>query len=218
MKNAVAYYRVSTKKQGISGLGLDAQKETVKQYQTHFKLHIEREYIGIESGKRTDRKVLNKAIRYCKRTGAVLLFAKIDRLARNVLFVAMLIESKIEIKAADKPFATTLDLLEDAIRAEREGQAISQRTKAALQAAKKRGVLLGTHGKIRAQLNREASLEFALKMKPTISELNDKGYTSLQRLTDELNRRKIPTYRRGAKWHKSTVHKLLMQLNLKGRV
>lgn len=218
MKNAVAYYRASTKSQGKSGLGIEAQKEDVKEHQRLFNIHIEREYVDILSGKRWDRRELKKAIRYCKKANVSLLFANMDRLARDALFVATLILSKVDIVAVDKPNATILDLLEDAIRAQREGEIISKRTKMALQAAKRRGVLLGTFGKVLAERNKMRSIEFAIKMQPIINRLKEGGFISVQSLTDELNKRKVPTYRPRSKWHKSTVHKLLSKIALISQV
>lgn len=212
MKNAVAYYRASTKGQGKSGLGIAAQKKDIKQYQQQFNINIQREYLDILSGKRSDRRELKKAIRYCKKANASLIFANIDRLARDAFFVAVLILSKVDIVAVDRPNATKLDLLEDAIRAQREGEIISKRTKVALQEAKERGVLLGTFGKVLAERNKKRSHEFTEKMRPIIAGLRMEGFISVQSLTDELNRRKISSYRQGSKWHKSTVHKVVCKM------
>jgi DNA invertase Pin-like site-specific DNA recombinase len=209
MDKAVTYFRVSTKKQGKSGLGLEAQKEAVNLLR-EFVIH--REYFEIESGKKKDRPVLKQALRYCRKTNSVLIIANIDRLARNALLVASILESKVKFIAADKPYAKPMDHLEDAIKAEREGEAISRRTRLALCEAKKRGVRLGKNGTVLAQQNKEASKEFARKLCPTIKTLRDEGFLTIQSLTDELNHRRIATYRAKSKWHKSTVHKLLRKI------
>ncbi len=212
MNKGVTYYRVSTKKQGKSGLGLEAQKEAVKTYVTNHPIQIDREYFEIESGKKRKRPVLKQALRFCRRTKAILIIANIDRLARNTLLVAGIIESEVKFVAANKPFAKPLDHLEDAIRAEREGERISQRTKDALREAKKRGVQLGTNGKLLAVENKKLSSEFATKLEPLICEIRSQGFKTIQAITDELNARKVSTFRPGSRWHKSTVHKLINQL------
>jgi DNA invertase Pin-like site-specific DNA recombinase len=209
MDKAVTYFRVSTKKQGRSGLGLEAQKEAVNLLQEFV---ILREYFEVESGKKKDRPVLKKALRYCKKTNSILIIANIDRLARNALLVASILESKVKFIAADKPFAKPLDHLEDAIKAEREGEAISRRTKVALREAKKRGVQLGKNGLVLAVQNKEASKKFAENLCPMIRALMAEGFSTIQSLTDELNHRRIATYRAKSKWHKSTVHKLLRKI------
>lgn len=209
MEKAVTYYRVSTKKQGRSGLGLDAQKEAVNSL---LEYQIQKEFFEIESGKKKDRPVLKKALRYCKKTNSILIIANIDRLARNALMVASILESKVKFIAADKPSAKPLDHLEDAIKAEREGEAISRRTKQALNEAKKRGVILGKNGKELAIINKAESLKFSVYMQSIIQELKDEGFRTIQSLTNELNRRKIPAFRAGSKWHKSTVHKIIANI------
>lgn len=209
MEKAATYYRVSTKKQGKSGLGLDAQKDAVNSLPEFV---ILKEFFEIESGKKKRRPVLKQALRYCKKTNSILIIANIDRLARNALLVAAILESKVKFIAADKPFAQPLDHLEDAIKAEREGEAISRRTKLALREAKKRGVILGKNGKDLAIKNKADSLRFAVKIQPVIQALKSEGFKTIQSITNELNKRKIPSYRVGSKWHKSTVHKIIGRL------
>jgi DNA invertase Pin-like site-specific DNA recombinase len=206
MEKAATYYRVSTKKQGKSKLGLQAQQNAVNALPD---FEIIREFFEVESGKKKRRPILKKALRYCKKTNAVLIIANIDRLSRNALVVASILGSKVKFIAADKPNARPLDHLEDAIKAEREGEAISRRTKDALREAKKRGVILGKNGKSLAVQNKEASLLFAQTVRPIIEGLKDEGYVTLQSITNELNRRKVAAYRPGSKWHKSTVYKIL---------
>lgn len=206
MEKAATYYRVSTKKQGRSRLGLDAQKEAVRSLREFI---IVKEFFEIESGKKKHRPVLKQALRFCKKNNCVLIIANIDRLARNALLVAAILESKVKFIAADKPFAKPLDHLEDAIKAEREGEAISRRTKLALREAKKRGVVLGENGKVLATKNKEASLLFAKALQPVLQELKGEGFKTIRAITNELNKRRIPTFRTGSKWHTSTVHKIM---------
>lgn len=209
IQKAVPYYRVSTKKQGKSRLGLDAQKDAVTAYTSKYDFEIVREYFEIESGRKKSRPELKRALRFCRKIGAILIIANIDRLARNALLVASLIESNVHFVAANKPHAEPLDHLEDACKAEREGRIISQRTRDALHEAKKRGVELGKNGKALAIRNKQLSELFTVSCKPVIDDLRNHGFKTVQSITDELNKRHIPTYRPGAKWHKSTVHSLL---------
>jgi len=214
MEQAVAYYRVSTDEQEVSGLGLEAQQYDVSALLRVSDLVVEREYFEAESGKKNNRAILKKAMRYCKKTGFTLIIAKCDRLTRKALFGARLLDSAIKLIAADKPWATKLDLLEDFIRAEREGEVISKRTSAALQAAKRRGVKLGTACKELALKNKLAAIAFARMMAPIIRDLMAQGFKTIRALAAELNRRHIPTFRgHRAKWHRNTVCHLLHRIN-----
>lgn len=138
MTKFVAYYRVSTKRQGESGLGLEAQQSAV----TTFCMPVE-SYTEVESGRKNDRPKLQLAIAACRRRKATLVIAKLDRLARNVAFVSTLMDSGIDFVACDNPHATRLTIHILAAVAEDEARRISQRTKDALAAAKRRGVKLG---------------------------------------------------------------------------
>lgn len=140
---AVAYYRVSTKSQGASGLGIDAQKAAVADYIARSGLTLAHEFLEVESGKNNDRPQLARAISLAKRTGAVLVVAKLDRLARNVAFTSKLMEAGVEFVCCDNPTANRLTIHILAAVAEDEARRISDRTKAALAAAKARGVKLG---------------------------------------------------------------------------
>ncbi|NTF06845.1 recombinase family protein [Agrobacterium rubi] len=141
MTKYVAYYRVSTVRQGASGLGLDAQRSSVLAFTNA--PNIIAEYTEVESGKRNDRPALAKALAHAKAEGATLLIAKVDRLARNNAFVANLLEAGVEIKCADMPEANRMLLQMMSVIAEHEARMISERTKAALKAAKDRGQTLG---------------------------------------------------------------------------
>ena len=141
----IAYHRVSTKGQGTSGLGLEAQQAALRQYLNGGNWELLASYTDIETGtkKGNNRPELKKAIAHANRKKAVLLIAKLDRLARNVAFVSNLMESSVEFIAVDNPSANRLTVHILAAVAEAEAEAISARTKAALAAAKERGVILG---------------------------------------------------------------------------
>lgn len=214
MRRAAAYFRVSTEDQKRTGFGLDAQQITVTRVACIQEISVVKEFFEIESGRRNDREILKEALQYCEKYGLDLIFAKVDRFARDALFVAgMLINSQVKIIAADKPHATKLDLLEDAIRAQREAETISQRTKDALAAAKLRGVKLGTpHTNALAMWNRQAALDFAEYMRPLIERYQQRGVKTVRATMKELNRRKIPTFRKRGKWHITSVHALLQRI------
>jgi DNA invertase Pin-like site-specific DNA recombinase len=180
---AIAYYRVSTKQQGVSGLGLEAQQSSVLNYIAG-KYELINSYIEIESGKRNDRPQLIKAIEECKKQKAILIIAKLDRLARNVYFISSLMESKVEFIAVDNPTANKLMIHILAAFAEHERDMISQRTKEALNQAKLRGVKLG-NPKIAAQNSEKAKL-IAAEYQPLINELKLKGL-SIKNIAKELN-------------------------------
>ena len=208
MKKAILYYRVSTERQGQSGLGLEAQQQAVTTFAkaNHYKL--EKAFVEIESGKRQTRPVLLQALQQCKEQNATLLIARLDRLTRSVKFIATLMESKVDFKAVDNPYASKLIIHIMAAFAEHERDMISERTKAVLQAAKARGVELGKYGKERAKINKQLSKRFAETLAPLIKRLKKRGYTTVRAITDELNRLQVPTFYQG-NWHVGTVHKLL---------
>lgn len=142
MVEYVTYLRVSTKRQGADGLGIEAQRSIVNQFAKNG--NIVSEFVEVESGTKNDRPQLDLAIEECKRYGAVLLVAKLDRLYRNVLFTAQLMQSKVEFIACDVPFASPLTIHILAAIAEWEASRIADRTKSALAELKKRGKTLGT--------------------------------------------------------------------------
>jgi DNA invertase Pin-like site-specific DNA recombinase len=201
MEKAVPYYRVSTKKQL---LGLDAQKHFVDRFMQMSDMIVIKTYYEKESGKSDRRPELKKAIRYCKKEGAVLIFSTMSRLSRSALLVADLMIKKVNFRAADKPNATFLEHLEDAIRAEREVQDISRRTKDALAAAKANGVQLGKHGKVLALQNKQLANAFAQRYGPMIEALRAQGY-SFKRIAKKWNVEGISSFRQGH-WHASTVY------------
>ena len=216
----VAYLRVSTDKQGASGLGLEAQRAAL---QAHVSGRGEMiaEFLEVESGKDNSRPELQRALQEAKRKGAVLLIAKLDRLARNVAFIATLLEAGVEIEAADLPHANRFVMHIMAAVAEEEARAISARTKAALQAAKARGVALGAHnpavrkgleaGQERSIATRKADADaHAATVAPLLRDYQRKGL-SLRQMAEELNARAIPTAR-GGQWHAATVRNALQRV------
>lgn len=161
--NLVAYYRVSTKQQGNSGLGLEAQKTAVEAYAKAVGTTIQATYTEIESGKRADRPKLSAAIAHARRSKATLVIAKLDRLARNVAFLSALMDSGCDFLACDNPNANRLTIHILAAVAEDEACRISARTKAALTAAKARGTVLGSARPGHWEGREEARLEGAKK-------------------------------------------------------
>lgn len=212
MKRAITYYRVSTQRQGDSGLGLDAQKDAVSRFVNTQGYELLQEFIEVESGKNSKRPVLQLALEACKKNGATLLIAKLDRLSRSVAFISKLIESGVDFKAVDNPNAEKFVVHIMAAFAEHERDQISIRTKLALQAAKQRGVQLGAYGKyVLSKENKLKAKNFAKSLKPVINKLEQNGITTVRAITKALNRRRIRTAN-GGKWHISTVHTLLKRI------
>lgn len=215
INTAYAYYRVSTERQGKSRLGLDAQQQAVNAFCASNGLRLAGEFIEVESGKRNNRPVLNDALATCKKQHALLLIAKLDRLGRNVAFITRLMESKVDFKAVDNPNAHKVVVQMMAVFAEHERDMISQRTIAALQIAKLRGVVLGKNGReVLSRLNHDNAIRFAADMAPMIERMQQKGLCTVRAIRDELNRLHVPTFRQQShKWHIATVHQLLQRIN-----
>jgi DNA invertase Pin-like site-specific DNA recombinase len=193
---------VSTDKQGQSGLGLDAQRAAVMGYLNGGTWKLVAEHTEIESGKRNARPELAKALAACRRHKAKLVIAKLDRLSRNLAFIATLMDSGVEFVATDNPHANKLTIHILAAVAEHEREAISERTKAALAAAKARGKVLGGP---RLSAARKASIKareeladaFAANVRPIINEIQASGVTSLRGVARALTARGIKTARGG---------------------
>src|SRR6478736_6126805 len=163
----IAYYRVSTDKQGKSGLGLDAQRRAVRDYLDGGKWELVGEYTEVETGKRADRLELEKAIAACKKHRARLIIAKLDRLSRNVAFISALMERKVDFVCCDNPTATKFTIHILAAVAEFEREAISMRTKEALAAAKAKGNRLGNYRRI-AKAKQAATTARAEAVRPAV--------------------------------------------------
>ena len=208
----VAYYRVSTDRQGRSGLGLDAQREAVQRYLAAIGGELIGEHTEIETGKRNDRPELSKALAACRRRrGARLVIAKLDRLSRNVAFIATMMDSNVEFVACDNPHATRLTLHILAAVAEHEREMISIRTKAALAAAKARGKALGRYGaETLAPAHKAAAQARAEELRPILIELSGK---STRAIAAELTARGIPTPR-GGRWQAQSVANVLRHLGM----
>jgi len=205
----IAYYRVSTKRQGASGLGLDAQKKAVLDYLNGGPWKIIGEFTEVESGKRNDRPELDKALALAKQTGATLILAKMDRLGRCAWYVLKLLaESSVHFVFVEMPNADTFAIGIRAVVAQEEGRAISERTKAALAAAKRRGVKLGTDRPGLIEKIKAPALARARNLAPTIATIREGGALTVRAICDELNRRGIPSPR-GARWHVPAVFRLL---------
>lgn len=215
MRRFIAYFRVSTDKQGRSGLGLEAQRAAVLDYVSR-QGELVAEFTEIESS-RSQRPQLQAALELCRRRKATLLIARLDRLARNVAFISNLMESRVDFVAVDMPEANRLTIHILAAVAEYEREAISVRTKAALAAAKARGVRLGNPNPLPASRKAAASLQASARqyqatVRPIIEALRRQGMT-LSAIAEELNRRAVPTARQGA-WYATTVRNMLQPANL----
>ena len=209
----IAYYRVSTTRQGKSGLGLDAQREAVNRYLAGVgRSDPIAEFTEIESGKRNDRPELAAALDACRKHKAYLVIAKLDRLARNVAFIANLMDSNVSFVAVDMPEANELMLHIMAAFAQHERKAISQRTREALAAAKERGTVLGNpkpetslqQGRETVQAHVRERDEQAY---PLIQAAHNAGQ-SLREIAHELDQRGIPTAQ-GQQWGATSVLRML---------
>ncbi|MCG2628293.1 recombinase family protein [Bradyrhizobium sp. WYCCWR 13023] len=221
----VAYYRVSTARQGKSGLGLEAQRAAVATYLNGGDWQIVGEFTEVESGKRADRPELDKALAAARLHRAALVVSKVDRLTRSVAFLSRLLEAGVDVRFADLPQiegATGRFLLQQMVAvAELEAGMISKRTKDALKAASRRGVKLGGDrgvvptAKVRAKavaaLEKRAATR-AADITPTIRELQEAGATSLRAIAAGLNARGIPTARGDGEWTATQVQRLLTRL------
>ncbi|RYH70428.1 MAG: recombinase family protein [Alcaligenaceae bacterium] len=208
----VAYYRVSTEKQGKSGLGLEAQRESVMKHIEQEGGTLIAEHSDVISGASETREQLEAALRRCEREKATLIISKLDRLARQLSFLAKFIESKVPLVVAELPHANKMLLQMMAVFAEAERDMVSQRTKAALAAAKKRGVVLGNpklaDARINADIARQRKADtFASKHCYDVLRWRAKGLT-LQSISDSLNDMNW-LGPRGGKWYPGSVSNLI---------
>jgi DNA invertase Pin-like site-specific DNA recombinase len=216
----VSYVRVSTARQGASGLGLDAQREAISHHVGTGR--VVGEFCEVESGRHDERPELAKALQACKLHNATLVIAKLDRLARRVSFISALMDSGVDFVAADMPMANRLTVHVLAAVAEHEAAMISARTTAALAQAKARGVKLG-NPRLRAgnadtaavarAAHVENALEAAQRYAAPIAQARAGGATSLQAVADHLTLTGVPTPRGGnGAWCATTVRRVLLKL------
>lgn len=215
----VSYIRVSTQRQGQSGLGIEAQQAEIQAFAKTNNAVIEAEYIEVESGSKNDGPELEKALKHARVTGSRLVIARLNRLSRNAAFLLTLRDSGVDFVAADMPNANTMTIGVMALVAQEEREAISRNTKSALAAAKARGVKLGNPNGARAlrlankgnHASRIAMTERAnaraLDLVDVLDHIASKGHTTLPAQANELNRRGIKTAN-GGKWYPATVSNL----------
>lgn len=215
----IAYYRVSTAKQGVSGLGLEAQKAAVSDYLKANDGTLVTEYTEIQSGSKDNRPQLQQALRQCRLTGATLLIAKLDRLSRNRSFLMNVQDSSVKFVAVDMPEANHFTVGLMACLADYERELISERTKVALKAAKARGVVLGnpnldnirftdTTAATEARISK--AKERNAEVKEIINEMRQsvEGDVSVRQLAKMLNEAGYKTAR-GKDWHPTSVSRVL---------
>lgn len=206
----IAYYRVSTARQGASGLGLDAQREAVAAHVRARGGVVTGAFTEVESGKRNDRPELARALAEARKQGATLVIAKLDRLARSVAFISALMDTKgVEFEAVDFPEASRLTLHIMAAVAEHEAKMISERTKAALSAAKARGTRLGGGNVAKARAARsDQAKAFRKRVAPVIAEIRRSGGAkTLWEVAEALNARGVSTPR-GGPWTPKQVSRV----------
>lgn len=210
----VAYFRVSTDRQGQSGLGLDAQREAVMRYLSAGGWPPLAEFTEVETGKGSNaldrRPQLQAALTFARKHKATLIIAKLDRLARNVHFVSGLMETGVPFVAADRPDADRFLIHLEAALAEREAKLVSDRTKAALAAAKARGRVLGANGRVLAEQHKADAL---VRVAPVADRLRAlrAGGLSLRRIADTLNGEGIPSPG-GSSWGAVNVQRALARI------
>ena len=208
----VAYYRVSTQKQGQSGLGLDAQREAVQRYLGSQPGELLAEFTETESGKQArNRPSLLQALDLCRRQKATLLIAKLDRLARNVHFISGLLESGVNFVASDQPTKDRFMLHVQAAFAEEEARRISVRTKEALAAAKRRGVVIGETGRVLARRHQEEAQIRASSYREAMANALQTGARTTKQIRDHLNREGIAGPG-GGRWHLPNTYRTLQRL------
>ncbi len=210
----IAYYRVSTTKQGQSGLGLEAQRQAVMRYVGSDKI-LAAEFTDVESGKNDNRPELQKAIDQAQREGAVLLIAKLDRLSRNLTFISMLMDAHVKFVCCDMPQANEFTIHIFAALAQQERKMISERTKAALQSKKAQGVQLGkpenlsqlaaAKGLVIRQANARAHK--GNRQATELIQFYRKQGLTYAAIAERLNELGYKT-RRGKNFHPQTVHML----------
>lgn len=225
-RNFVTYYRVSTARQGRSGLGLDAQKSAVKSYLDAHGGNVLVTFTEIESGKHSDRPQLTAALLRCRQTRATLLIAKLDRLSRNASFLMGLRDSGVRFIAADLPDANELTVGVMALMAQQEREAISDRTVKALAEAKKRGTKLGNpnlaavaprtaqQALVASHAASAAAKARAELLRDVVEDARAQGAETLRTIAVHLTRLEIQTPRGSYMWAPASVDRLLKQLDI----
>jgi len=209
----VAYYRVSTDRQGASGLGIEAQRATVAKHVSAG--HLLAEFQEVESGRSAVRPQLAAALAVCRRNDATLVIAKLDRLSRNVAFIATLMEGDVSFVACDMPHANPLTIHILAAVAQEERKAISERTRAALEVAKARGTRLGNprwQNSIALARAARSGVPVPLAVISQVRQCRKDGWP-LRRIAGHLNDMGVKTSR-GSKWHPETVKNILLRQSL----
>ena len=210
----IAYYRVSTARQGAGGLGIASQQAAVTAFLNGRDHDLVESFVEVESGRNSERPRLGEALALARKQKAILVIAKLDRLARSVSFIANLMDSNVEFVACDLPAANRLTLHIMAAVGEAEARMISERTKAALQAAKARGVRLGNPTNLPdAQAAGHETLvkqadDHAAKVVVTIRDIVRSGVYSVHKIADQMNERGVRT-RRGGAWHGTSVSNMI---------
>ena len=225
-KIAIAYYRVSTRKQGRSGLGLEAQQYDVGLHVAKYDLELMAEYTEVESGKNPDRPVLKRAMGHVKRAKGLLVIAKLDRLARNVAFTSAVMASKVNFVCCDQPFADTFTIHILAANAQREQEDASSRTKAGLDRRKAKGLPMGANvpgcvkltdelrkkGRAAAVERRRRDIQEAYEdLVPELRELLKTR--TIQNVVDILNKRGEVT-RTGRPWDNTRLRAMCGQMEI----
>ena len=213
-KQYCSYLRVSTNKQGEFGLGIEAQREAVRRYVAQVGGVILDEQVEVESGSVSDRPVLLRTISECRRRKATLVVARLDRLSRSVAFLSSLMETRVDFVAVDAPFANPLILHILSAVAEHERKMIAERTRAAMQAAKARGVIFGANGRKLADGHLAGAKAFAEGMRLPVVTALEHGAGTLQDVADGLNRIGLCS-RGGTAWSPGTVSRILRRLDLR---
>ena len=203
----IGYLRVSTQRQGQSGLGLEAQREAIIQYVAQAGGVLIDEFIEVETGRIADRPILAATLAACRKAKAVLVVSKLDRLSRRVSHIARLLDDGVDFRAVDAPFANKFIVHVLAAVGEWEREQIASRTKAALAAAKARGVALGTYGKVLAARNRADAENFAEPLRAPVTAALAAGAGRLKDVADCLNLAGYTT-REGVDWAPSSVQRL----------
>jgi DNA invertase Pin-like site-specific DNA recombinase len=211
----VSYLRVSTDRQGRSGLGLDAQREAVTTYLNGGRWDLVAEFVEHETGKGSNalakRPQLRAALALARKQRATLVIAKLDRLSRNMEFTATLMDAGVDFVAVDNPHASRLTLHILAAVAEHEREMIAERTKAALAASKARGTVLGAHGKVLAEQRKAEALDRLAPLADRLLALKAEGLT-MRAIADRLNAEGVASPAGGA-WQAGNVHRALTRLS-----